>query len=610
MNHNDCYEYPFPILPFELNILLFEDYLNDRLNLLRCLNKSFQFFIDDFLTKVKNKTTDDLIYLESQSLLNYAKDNSIVVNQDTKIKALNKGKKLSHSILYPMTQNIIIRLIQLDFVEHNNFLSKILTDWPFVCKVNDVYLSFLLESTATVFEKFMNSFGHSITPKQLSLIIQSKSKRKFNFRFQNVHKFEQLFPSIDLTHVQFDFASDFKFSDFVDFNISTKYLNQIDFAVFVHDEPIMIDIIKRRSLCDLYQYRKTLIQYSNDFEKPFEKVCSRICLNMGWLEPFLGTSLSLLSLHSGCKIPSNYQNDYLQLIHKINTLDILLFSDDDFYDFALKMRRKSLTLSFLRMFSSMLVQFPQPKFERLLADVVNDIEQTPFFVKFKAMYSLDFTKHRIRKFHLIYNFHPTTLTTRNFWFGFFKYLDQVYQPENKEQELSIFNEFVQSFKKSTEPLILLTLGDIDPLKHTDLLPIYQQVLTFEQDDSPLDILLIVKQIDENVVNFLINTMPSSKRQLKPYHIQKIKSPKVFISAWKNYFLQPGDQMPLFLINCFSLFLKWDRVELFSNMWTNGCISSWLETFYYTIPPILSRDFAFTFDQINQLDRYINKMLKS
>jgi hypothetical protein len=605
----DFEEFPFQ-LPNELNVLLFEDYLCDRLNLLRCLNKSFKNFIDD-LTKL-NKTNDLTIYFESLSLFAFAQKNSIVLNQDTKIRALNKGTKLPYEFLYPLTQNLIIRLIQLDIIDDDKVLSQLIQDWPFA-GFTDVHLSFLLESSDNVFDKFIHSsVGQSITLEQLSAFMKSEPKHKYNFRFQNVQRFERMFPSIDLLSVNFKFSSNFKFRDFIDFDLSTQYLSQIDFAFFVHDEPILIDVIQRQSLDEFVQYYSTLMLTSTQFKTPFQKVSSRLCLNMGWLEPFLITTtdmhLSLLSLHSGCRVPSSYSHVFPNLFHKMSNIDVLLFSDDDFYAWARNYDRKQIAISFLMLFSLNNAHIiPHKRFEMVLCDFVDNFEQTPFFLNFRSLNSIDFTSHRIRKIQIISSCNPTN-ESPDIWWNFFTNLDQIYQPENKENELLIFNEFVQSFKRSAQKLSL-TFGDIEPLKHTELLPIYQQVLTLDDENPPRKICLIVKQIDEYVIDFLLNTLNTSERQLKYRHIVKIKSPKVFIHAWNNNFLQPGDQMPLFLVNCFILFLRWDRVDLISYLLANPCIRSWLESFLHVIPPVLLKMNLFSGYQIEHFVHCTKKMLK-
>lgn len=616
----------FDSLPVEVVVLLLENNLSDRLNLLRCVNQYLKWVVDEFF-KTSNKTTDPTIYLESQNLRDFAKSQKIIVNQDAKRGALKKGMSLSYEFLYPFTRNIIKKLIRLNSEQYDDMLIKLISDWPFFIykqietvdiKAFGIYMSFLLESSDKVFDAFLNSsFGEIMTTYQIRTFVDFKPKRTFRFSFEHLNRFFIRFPTISLTHLKFKFPKDFKYQDFISYQIPFYFLQQIDFALFKHQEPILTEIFQKKSLTDLCTYYSTLMQPGrNDVTyvpKAFQKTCSFLCLKYQWLVPFLHSETSFLthfSLYDGYSIPLIAEPLYYLLLPKMSDIDILLYSDDNFFNWIMKNDLTLMSKTYLMMIVTRTTNFiPTKRCQQLGNHLFRNFEESDECRKIKQQCDVSLENNRVQKIIMLFS---CCDSPNGFWLQFILNLDQIYNKQQKDVEFKILNEFADSFQRKKPSNFHLTLGDFESIKHTELLPILLKFITFDKDNSPWEVISLVKHIDEHVLDFLIETLPFSQRQMKNQYISKIKSPKVFIKAHKNNFLtiQPLDTIGPFVISCCNLFLVWDRTDLFQILFENDCIKCWMESFGHIITTTINVRRQFSYHQIDYLTEYFDELIKS
>lgn len=124
----------FRTLPVEIPLKIFEDYLSDRLYLLRSVCGAWNLMIDSII-KRNNLIGDkqlvtkarSVIFMESESLKKLAPKYDVVLNKITKIQAIEQGIDLQLKDLKPLTNDIIYALAQKGKVE---LLNQIIPDWP------------------------------------------------------------------------------------------------------------------------------------------------------------------------------------------------------------------------------------------------------------------------------------------------------------------------------------------------------------------------------------------------------------------------------------------------------------------------------------------------
>lgn len=591
-------ELPFPLLPIELNVRLFEIYFSDRLNLLRCVSTTFKSFID---LGIKTpifipRATDKTIYLESISLNQFAKENKIIVNSDVKVTAINKGMFVPYELLYPFTKDVVISMIRYNGDEYEQMLKQLLDQWPFV-RYDEITISFLIEASDTIFKHFHNSsVMKNIDTLQLQRLFKHAKKRKYLFSFPKIARFQNHYSFIKFDHIKFTFPSNFKYLDFIDYKIPFNFLKNIDFGSFKHDEPVLIDIFDKRSIHDLKGYMDQLMIEPNKYYYVLSislgKTVSRLCLRYQWFEPFLDplteSYFNIFSLHQGCKFPSQYYPSFKKIYKKFNTFELIALSDDEFFDFVIECDQKEI-IGFLNFTDFVQMSFLTGIHHLLTPNRRDKIVQT-IFAKMQhiktLLLSTGFVNLINNTWRKITIFLGCLNNQCSFWVRFFISLDDFYIPEEKEQELQIFQEFVNIFKASGAKL-KLRLADLARLKHTELLKIFKQGLTFDKENTPLDVLKITDVIDDNVLDFLIQSVDDVNQiTIDHQYIDKIQSPRVLIRAWNNKFLKHQDKMGSLLCRCLKLILLWDRIDLISVILEEEDAKSWLVSFGFSLRPLL------------------------
>jgi hypothetical protein len=269
----------FTLLPLELKVELFEKFLKDRLNLLRCVCSDWQLIVDKNVRKVLKRKTNDLVYFESTSLDKFGQDMGLIKTSNLKVKALQTGIPLNLSQLYPITVEMVIELAKKGDIESLNELSR---SWPFVkskwfvisSNLSTLAKSLLFECKSDeVFNWFLSHFDLFIRPKKtlvenvdicLSSYSIDDSMMEYDAKLiASRLKFIGTKPNYrPLRNCIFDLSKGFTFQDLIDYEFNSSFLvnyySKIDRPPHDH---VLLDIVKNRNLPRLHQYFTKIRSY-------------------------------------------------------------------------------------------------------------------------------------------------------------------------------------------------------------------------------------------------------------------------------------------------------------------------------------------------------------
>lgn len=298
----------FILLPLELKVKLFESYLTDRLNLLRCVCLDWKEIIDNNVRQWLKRKTNDLVYFETTSLEDYGKDVvRLIQTSELKAKALQNGVPLKLSQLYPITIDIVIQLAKKGDIDSLNELSK---SWPFVkskffaisSNLSKLAKSLLFECKSTqVCDWFLKNLKLFVKTGKKLIIFEKIQKCLSHFSiYDSMIEYDaKLIDSrlriIDakskpiLKNCVFDLSKGFAYKDMVDYGFERCLLvNYHSKCCTFPNDYLLLAIIKSRNFETLFQYYAQIktLSYFNDVSYLFFATFSNYLLDEEWVDPF------------------------------------------------------------------------------------------------------------------------------------------------------------------------------------------------------------------------------------------------------------------------------------------------------------------------------------